>query len=70
MGELEGLRQPRRKGGDTDLKAARLKYPVQVCFLRPGLFTNVDKVFFLYRIPSRRLPLSPWNFNSGQAPSS
>ncbi|KAH8149492.1 uncharacterized protein LAJ45_06572 [Morchella importuna] len=29
VGELEGLRQTRRKGGDTDLKAARLKFPVQ-----------------------------------------
>lgn len=32
MGELDGLRESRKKGNDA-LKAAKLKYSVQVCFL-------------------------------------
>lgn len=40
MGELDGLRESRNKGNDT-LKAAKLKYSVQVCFLRGTIMTLV-----------------------------
>lgn len=40
VGELEGLKEIRKKGGDHDLKAAKLKYPAQVCF-SPSLFVHV-----------------------------
>lgn len=32
MGELDGLRESRKKSSDA-LKAAKLKFSVQVCFL-------------------------------------